>query len=56
MTIMERDRALKNIADNSKCAVIIVSILAGGVGKPVLYTFNYTWFFFKPIFPYKGLI
>lgn len=42
---MERDRALKNIADNSKCTVIIVSILAGGVGKPVLYTLTIHGFF-----------
>ena len=36
MTTMERDVALKNIAENDKCAVIIVSILAGGVGKLII--------------------
>lgn len=38
MTTMERDVALKNIAEDDKCAVIIVSILAGGVGKLIIYT------------------
>ena len=38
MTTMKRDVALKNIAEDDKCAVIIVSILAGGVGKLIIYT------------------
>lgn len=36
MTTMERDTTLKNITENDKCTVIIVSILAGGVGEPII--------------------
>ena len=61
MTTMERDLALKNIAENDKCTVIIVSILAGGVGKSIYQHFQRMMkvecvFFFTISSFYKGLI
>jgi SNF2 family DNA or RNA helicase len=37
---MERGTALKNIAQNDKCTAIVVSILAGGVGKSIIHCSN----------------
>jgi len=60
MTTMERDLALKNIAENDKCTVIIVSILAGGVGKSIYQHFQRMMkvecvFFFYHLFILQGL-
>jgi hypothetical protein len=40
MTTMERDMALKNVAQNDKGTVIVVSILAGGAGKSIVHSSN----------------